>query len=90
MTSHSIPNSALTSEREQVRFDADAREAQRERFAPDCEPSFPGETLQDALLRAALKLEAVAKSIHPESAAREWFEGVRAIRHAVSELRKRK
>lgn len=87
---HSIPSSSLTSEREQRRFDADAREAQRERFAPDWEPSFPGETLQDALERAALKLEAVAGSIHPESKRREWWDGVRAIRHAVSELRKRK
>jgi hypothetical protein len=67
---------------------AEQREAARERHCPDWEPGFPGETLPDALLRAAVKLEAVARDVYPADKAQEWLDGARACRFAAGELRK--
>jgi hypothetical protein len=69
---------------------AEQREAARERHCPEWEPGFPGETLPDALLRAAVKLDAVARDVYPADKAQEWLDGARACRFAASELRKTK
>jgi hypothetical protein len=69
---------------------AEQREAARERHCPEWEPGFPGETLPDALLRAAVKLDAVARDVYPADKAQEWLDGARACRFAASELRNAK
>jgi hypothetical protein len=87
---HSIPPSSLTPARDHDRVMAPQREAARERHCPEWEPGFPGETLPDALLRAAVKLDAVARDVYPADKAQEWLDGARACRFAASELRKTK
>jgi hypothetical protein len=87
---HSLSPSALTPARDHDRVMAEQREAERERHCPDWEPGYPGETLVDALLRAAVKLDAVARDVYPADKAQEWLDGARACRFAASELRNAK
>lgn len=62
-----------------------------DRFAADWEPSFPGETLLDALGRAQADCQEIARSIvSPPEMKERWQGHVRAISHAICELRKTK
>jgi hypothetical protein len=87
---HSLSPSALTPARDHDRVMAEQREAERERHCPDWEPGYPGETLVDALLRAAVKLDAVARDVYPADKAQEWLDGARACRFAAGELKGKK
>jgi hypothetical protein len=69
---------------------AEQREAERERHCPDWEPGFPGETLVDALGRAANEIQEAARNIEDPDWAADWRTHVRAIQEAICQLRKTK